>query len=204
MTQQLRPAPTSDHSLSRKQRWLMLTCLHDSQTAKYDGDDIIISCLTCGRIEPIIYAHITPHDEIETSPAFKAKAAELAKEPRLTQELERYCDLRRRGHDDQEIGKITVWSAKINACPEQYCNLLLEEAIRRGMKGTDDNRDVDFREWLLEMHNLGIGIRHICRLSGRSQTETREALEIAQYAELECWTTLQENYAEAAADADWP
>ena len=74
------------------------------------------------------------------------------------------------------------------------------------MKGVDDNQDVAFREWLLEMHNLGTGIKHICRLSGRSQTETREAfaeaIETAQYAEFECWTTLQENYAEA--DADWP
>ena len=51
-------------------------------------------------------------------------------------------------------------------------------------------------------------MRHICRLPGRSKTETRdaftEAVETAEYAELELWTTLLENYAEAAADADWP
>ena len=76
------------------------------------------------------------------------------------------------------------------------------------MKGVDDNQDVAFREWFLATHNLGIGIKYICRLSGRSQTESREAfaeaIETAQYAEHECWTTLQENCAEAAADADWP
>ena len=97
MTQQLLPAPTSDDGLSRAQRWMMLTCPHEYQTLKYDGDDTIISCPNCGRIKPIVHAHTTPHDEVE-----------LAKEPRLTQELERYCALRRRGHDDQAIGEITV------------------------------------------------------------------------------------------------
>ena len=76
------------------------------------------------------------------------------------------------------------------------------------MKGTDENADAAFREWLLEMHDSGIGMRHICRLSGRSESETRqqltETLEIVDYAELERWTTLQENCAEAEADADWP
>lgn len=197
MTQQLRPSPASDDGLSRAQRWMTLTCPHEYQTAKYDGDDTIISCPTCGRIAPIVQAHINAHDE-----------AELVKEPRLTQELERYCDLRRRGHDDQEIGEITVWATKVTVWPEHYCHLLLEEAIQRGMIDADDNRDVAFREWLLEMHSLGIDIVTICRLSGRSQNETREAfeeaVETAQYAELERWTTLQENYAEATADADWP
>ncbi|MCY4560087.1 MAG: hypothetical protein OXF79_27745 [Chloroflexi bacterium] len=45
-------------------------------------------------------------------------------------------------------------------------------------------------------------------ISSLSEIETHEELteilKTAQYAELEYWTTLRENYAEAAADADWP
>ena len=63
-------------------------------------------------------------------------------------------------------------------------------------------------EWLLDMHDSRIGMRHICRPSGRSESETRqqltEALQVVHYAELERWTTVQENCAEAESDADGP
>ena len=75
----------------------------------------------------------------------KAQPSLDAPRPEVAAMLEQYCDLRRRGHDDQEIGEITVWPAKITVWPEPYCNQLLEEAIRRGMIDTDDNRDVAFR-----------------------------------------------------------
>ena len=74
------------------------------------------------------------------------------------------------------------------------------------MKGSNQNADEAFHEWLLEMHHSGMNENEICRLSGRSDSETRteltEVLEAAQYAELERWTAARENYADA--DYGWP
>lgn len=78
--------------------------------------------------------------------------------------------------------------------------------MHRGMKGADANPRHAYRQWLIEMHDSGMDVVNIYRISGRSPTEThkelKEAAETAQYAELERCTTLQENCAEA--DADWP
>ena len=109
----------------------------------------------------------TLRNEVEKQKALKV--VPLVEEPQLTQELEKSCDLRRCGHDDEGIWNRTGW-------PEYYRDLLLEEAMRHDMKGTDENADAAFREWLLEMHDSGIGMRHICRLSGRSESETRQQL----------------------------
>ncbi len=139
-------------------------------TEERNGDYVTISCSSCGTITKDQHQPRTQLDEINEQRALEVWP--LVEEPELTLELEKYCDLRRRGHDDEGIWHRTGW-------PEYYRNLLLEEAMRRGMKGADENRDVAFREWLLERYKLGIGLRHICRLSGRSQTETHEALLVA-------------------------
>ena len=108
--------------------------------------------------------------------------------------------MRRRGYGIGAIRNRTGW-------PEYYPDLLLEEAMRRGMKGADANPRHAYRQWLLEMHDSG-DVVEIYRLSSHSETDTHEelteAVETAQYAELECWTTLQENCAEAEANADRP
>ena len=120
-------------------------------------------------------------------------------EPQLTRYLKRYCDLRRRGYSTGAIRNRTGW-------PAHYPDLLLEEAMRRGMKGADANPRHAYRQWLLEMHDSGMDEVEIYRLSSLSEIETHEELteilKTAQHAELDCWTTLQENCAEASAD--WP
>ena len=107
--------------------------------------------------------------------------------------------MRRRGYSTGDIRNRTGW-------PEHYPDLLLEEAMRRGMKGADANPHHAYRQWLLEMHDSGMDVAEIYRLSSHSETETHEELkailEIGLHAELERWTTQQENCAEA--DADWP
>ena len=48
------------------------------------------------------------------------------------------------------------------------------------MKGTNENPDVAFHEWLLEMHDAGIEIAEISRLSGCSDAKTKKELDKAQ------------------------
>ena len=145
---------------------------------KRDGDHMTTTCSTCGHVAKDRYL----------------PKPKLAEEPQLTRELQKYCDLRRRGHTHEAIRSRTGW-------PEHYPDLLLEEANCRGMKGSSENADEAFHEWLLEMHDAGTNMTEICRLSGRSDSETRmalrELLEAAQYAELERWTARRENYADA-------
>ncbi len=153
---------------------------------KRDGDHVVTTCSNCG------------HDAKDRH-APRAKPKLDTEEPQLTRGLEKYCDLRRRGYTHEVIRRRTGW-------PEYYSDLLLEEASRRGMKGSNENADEAFHEWLLEMHYSGVDTTEICRLSGRSDSETRvaltELLEAAHYAELERWTAIQENYADA--DYGWP
>ena len=153
---------------------------------KRDGDRVATTCSTCGRDVKDRYAP-RPTPKLDTE------------EPQLTRGLEKYCALRHRGYTHEAIRSRTGWS-------EHYPDLLLEEAIRRDMPGSNENADEAFYEWLLEMHDSGGDATEICRLSGRSDSETRtalgEVLEAAQYAELEHWTATRENYADA--DCGWP
>ena len=139
------------------------------------------TCSTCGHDAKDRYAP-RPKPKLETE------------EPYLTKGLEMYCDLRRRGYTHEAIRGRTGW-------PEHYPDLLLEEAIRREMLGSNQNADEAFHEWLLEMHYSGVDMAEICRLSARSDSETRteltEALEVAHYVEIERWTATLENYADA-------
>ena len=53
-------------------------------------------------------------------------------EPELTEILEQYCDLRRRGFDQAAIKTKASW-------PRHYPSLLLEEAQRREMPGSQQS-----------------------------------------------------------------
>ena len=148
------------------------------------GDHVATMCFTCGHDAKDRYA---PRPKLDTE------------EPYLTKGLEKYCDLRRRGFTHEAIRSRTGW-------PEHYPDLMLEETNRREMPGFNGNADEACHEWPLEMHYSGMNATEICRLSGRSDSETRaalgEVLEAAQYAELERWTATRENYADA--DYGWP
>lgn len=174
----------------RRPRRLMPRCprpdCDGELVTKRDGYHVATTCSTCGLDAKDRYA-LRPKPKLETA------------EPYLTNGLEMYCDLRRRGYTHEAIRRRTGW-------PEYYPDLLLEEAIRRGMKGSNENATEAFQEWLLEMRDSGVDMAEICRLSGRSDSETRtelrELLEAAHYAELERWTATRENYADS--DFDYP
>ena len=216
MTQQLRPATTSDHG-SRTPRMPLPTCprphCHGNMITRRDGDYVTTSCLACSRPNADAYRPRPLRYEIRL-PLRREEIFALAgrtrhhpnhtlntEEPQLTLDLKKYCDLRRRGYSVGAIRNRTQW-------PAHYPDLLLEEAMRRGMKGADANPRHAYRQWLLEMHDSGMDAVEIYRLSSHSEIETHEELtailKTAHYAELECWTTLRENCAEATADADCP
>ena len=176
------PAPRSNGPIRRPRRkapsYPRPHCGEELVT-KRDGDYVATTCIVCSRVMARRYS---PKPKLGTE------------EPQLTKGLEMYCDLRRRGHTDEAILSRTGW-------PRHYPDLLLEEANRREMPGSAENADEAFHEWLLEMHDAGMNMTEICRLSGRSGPRTRmalsELLEAAHYAELECWTATRENYADA-------
>ena len=196
MTQQQRPPQRSERTSSRRTLRMYPRCRHRrprSWNTTRNGDYVTISCLECGESGDEMYSRIPLQLEMMSNPKLDIE------EPKLTIELRKYCDLRRRGYSIGAIRNRTGW-------PEYYVDLLLEEAMRRGMKGADADPRHAYRQWLLEMHDSRMDVVEIYRLSSHSEIETHEelteAVETAQYAELERWTTLQENYAES--DADWP
>ena len=216
MTQQLRPAPTSDHGCHTPRRPIP-TCprphCHGNMITRRDGDYVTVSCLACSRPGVHLYRPRPLRYEIRL-PLRRGEILALAgrtrhhpnptldtEEPQLTLDLKKYCDLRRRGYSVAAIRTRTGW-------PVQYIDLLLDEATRRDMKGADANPRHAYRQWLLEMHDSGMDAVEIYRLSSLSEIDTHEELteilKTARCAELEYWTTLQENCAEDAADADWP
>ncbi len=77
-------------------------------------------------------------------------------EPALTKMLEQYCDLRRRGFTQQAIQTKAGW-------PRHYPKLLLEEATRREMPGSEGSQAQAVTEWLLQMYDAGTELRNIQR-----------------------------------------
>ena len=69
-------------------------------------------------------------------------------EPALTAMLEKYCDLRRRGFGQKAIQIKASW-------PRHYPSLLLEEAQRRDMTGSQGSQAQAVTEWLLAMFDAG-------------------------------------------------
>ena len=77
-------------------------------------------------------------------------------EPALTAMLEKYCDLRRRGFGQQAIQTKASW-------PRHYPSLLLKEAQRRKMPGSQGSQAQAVTEWLLAMFDAGTELRVIQR-----------------------------------------
>ena len=69
-------------------------------------------------------------------------------EPELAEMLHQYCDLRRRGFDQAAIKTKTSW-------PKNHQNLLLKEAQRRDMPGSQVSQAHAVTEWLLAMYDAG-------------------------------------------------
>ena len=83
-----------------------------------------------------------PRDPKPASSRRKPKPKLDVQEPALTNMLEKYCDLRRRGFGQKAIQTKSSW-------PRHYPSLLLEEAQRREMSGSQGSQKQAVTEWLL-------------------------------------------------------
>ena len=93
-------------------------------------------------------------------------------EPALTAMLEKYCDLRRRGFGQQAIQTKAKW-------PRHYPSLLLKEAQRRKMPGSQGSQAQAVTEWLLAMFDAGTELSVIQRMSAFSNLQTNKQLQTA-------------------------
>ena len=86
--------------------------------------------------------------------------------------LEKYCDLRRRGFGQKAIQTKASW-------PKHYPSLLLKEAQRREMPGSQGSQAQAVTEWLLEMFDAGAELRAIQRMSALPKLQTNKRLQTA-------------------------
>ena len=93
-------------------------------------------------------------------------------EPELTAMLEKYCDLRRRGFTQQAIKTKSSW-------PRHYPSLLLKEAQRREMPGSEGSQEQAVTEWLLAMYDAGTELNVIQRMSALTGLQTNKRLKAA-------------------------
>ena len=93
-------------------------------------------------------------------------------EPALTAMLEKYCDLRRRGFGQKAIQTKARW-------PRHYPSLLLKEAQRRKMTGSQKSQEQAVTEWLLAMFDVGTELRVIQRMSAYTGLQTNKQLKAA-------------------------
>ena len=113
-----------------------------------------------------------PRDPQPANSKRKSKPKLDIQETELTKMLEQYCDLRRRGFDQQAIKTKSSWT-------KNHQNLLLEEAQRREMPGSQKSQEQAVTEWLLEMYAAGAELRVIQRTSALSNLQTKNRLETA-------------------------
>ena len=93
-------------------------------------------------------------------------------EPALTAMLEKYCDLRRRGFSQQAIQNKASW-------PRNHQKLLLEEAQRREMAGSQQSQQQAVTEWLLATFDAGTELKVIQRASAFTGQQTNKWLQAA-------------------------
>ena len=105
-------------------------------------------------------------------PKSKSKPKLDMPEPALIAMLEKYCDLRRRGFGQQAIQTKASW-------PRHYPSLLLKEAQRREMPGSQQSQQQAVTEWLLAMFDAGTELRVIQRMSAFTGLQTNKQLQTA-------------------------
>ena len=113
-----------------------------------------------------------PRDPQPANSKRKSKPKLDVQETELTKMLEQYCDLRRRGFGQQAIQTKAGW-------PRHYPSLLLEEATRRAMPGSQGSQEQAVTEWLLVMHDAGAELRVIQRTSAYTGQQTQKKLQTA-------------------------
>ena len=111
----------------------------------------------------------------DPQPAISRRKSKLkldVQEPALTKMLEKYCDLRRRGFTQQAIQTKASWT-------RNHQKLLLEEAQRRAMPGSQKSQEQAVTEWLLAIFDAGAELKVIQRTSALSNLQTKKRLETA-------------------------
>ena len=111
----------------------------------------------------------------DPQPAISRRKSKLkldVQEPALTKMLEKYCDLRRRGFGQKAIQTKSSWT-------RNHQKILLEEAQRRAMPGSQKSQEQAVTEWLLAIFDAGTELRVIQRTSALSNLQTKKRLETA-------------------------
>ena len=93
-------------------------------------------------------------------------------ETELTAMLEQYCELRRRGFGQKAIQTKASW-------PRHYPSLLLEEATRRDIPGSQGSQAQAVTEWLLAMFDAGTELGTIQRMSAFTGLQIKNRLKAA-------------------------
>ena len=113
-----------------------------------------------------------PRDPKPANSRRKSKPKLDVREPALTKMLEQYCDLRRRGFTQAAIQTKASWT-------KHHQKLLLEEAQRRHMPGSQKSQEQAVTEWLLAMYDAGTELRIIQRMSAFTGQKTEKKLQTA-------------------------
>ena len=113
-----------------------------------------------------------PRDPKPANSRRKSKPKLDTPELELTAMLEQYCELRRRGFGQQAIQTKASW-------PKHYPSLLLEEAQRRDMPGSQGSQAQAVTEWLLAMFDAGTELRVIQRMSAFTGLQIKNRLQAA-------------------------
>ena len=113
-----------------------------------------------------------PRDPKPANGRRKSKLKLDMPEPELAEMLHQYCDLRRQGFDQKAIQTKA-------SLPRSHQKLLLEEAQRRAMPGSQKSQELAMTEWLLAMYDAGAELRVIQRTSALSNLQTKKRLEAA-------------------------
>ena len=113
-----------------------------------------------------------PRDPKPDNSRRKSKLKLDMPEPELAEMLHQYCDLRRQGFDQAAIKTKSNW-------PKSHQKLLLKEAQRRDMPGSQKSQELAMTEWLLAMYDAGTELRVIQRTSALSNLQTKKRLEAA-------------------------
>ena len=113
-----------------------------------------------------------PRDPKPANSRRKSKLNLDMPEPELAEMLQQYCDLRRRGFNQKAIQTKANWT-------RHYPSLLLKEAQRRAMPGSQKSQEQAVTEWLLEMYDAGTELRIIQRASAYTGQQTKSKLQAA-------------------------
>ena len=113
-----------------------------------------------------------PRDPKPANSRRKSKPKLDTQELELTAMLEQYCDLRRRGFDQAAIKTKSSWT-------KSHQKLLLEEAQRCAMPGSQGSQAQAVTEWLLAMYDAGTELSVIQRMSAFTGLQTTNRLQAA-------------------------